>query len=213
MKKITLKTLISSGLAASLATFAIACGDEDNTNHGGTTVGTGCKAFICDADGTVRQGALGELDEYAASSGCSYKAIGTCIDGCDATRDIERLPGCDVGNACNVQPRNLPPPVNISALTSCKKETTSDTESCEGYPCLSRLHSGMPKAPFACAVKQCNSNSDCADDEFCRCSQTEVAAGAFTSERWCVKKFDETTQSTASTEPDDSTPVDEPSDA
>ena len=123
MKKLTLRAIAACGLAASLALFAFSCGGDDDDNGGGSnTSGTGCAAFVCDASGKVRQGAQGTDDGYSTNIGCSYKDVGTCKAGCDTNRTIVKLPGCDVGNACNLISRDLPAAGSITADTKCAKE-------------------------------------------------------------------------------------------
>ena len=109
---------------------------------------------------------------------------------CDAARDLVKLPGCDVGSACVAVQRTLPAAGSVTSETSCNAsaETLADSESCGGYPCLSRNAAGMGVKPFFCAVTRCDTDADCPADHFCRCSQTKIAAGAYTSERWCVRK-------------------------
>ncbi len=192
MKKLTLRAIAACGLAASLALFAFSCGGDDDDNGGGgtNTSGTGCAAFVCDASGKVRQGAQGTDDGYSTNVGCSYKDVGTCKAGCDTNRTIVKLPGCDVGNACNLIDRQLPAAGSVTADTKCTKEVLSDADACNGYPCLSRNATGMDtiEALRYCAVVRCTSDENCAADEFCRCHQERQDDGTYISESWCVKK-------------------------
>lgn len=194
MKKLSLKTLLSCGLAAALITAAGACSDDDDTQDGPpSTAGTGCPALICETSGMVRSGSPSTSDEYAANAGCAFTDLGTCADGCDTTRTIVKLPGCDVGSACNAVERQLGDPGEVTSGTQCANsmntpETLSNTEICGGYPCLSRNASGLPTPPYFCAVERCDTDADCPEDHFCRCLQEEVAAGAYTAERWCVRR-------------------------
>ena len=186
------RIILCSSLALCLAAFA--CGGDDDEKEkadgGPNSQGTGCAAFVCDSNGIVRQGSIGANDEYSASSRCSYKDIGVCKEGCDTDRVIVKLPGCDVGNACTVRDREFPAIGDVTANTACSasSETLADNDSCNGRPCLSRSANGLPIKPFFCAVTMCDSNDDCAADEFCRCLQEKQDDGTYVSERWCVKK-------------------------
>lgn len=191
MKKICLMTFLSCALAGTLAMTTLACSDDDDSKDGDpSTSGTGCPALVCDATGNVKSSSTSTSDEYAANAGCIYKDLGTCADGCDMSRELTKLPGCDVGSACNAGARTLPAAGSVTSATSCSasRETLEDTESCGGYPCLSRHTAGMGVKPFFCATQRCNTDADCPSDHFCRCFQEEVSSGAFTSERWCVQK-------------------------
>ena len=189
------KTILSCCLAATLAMAALGCAEEEGGNNEGpaSTAGTNCPEIVCDATGSVKTGTPSTSDEYAANAGCVFTDVGTCADGCDTSRTISKLPGCDVGSACNVIARDLPAPGDVTSDTQCASsmndpETLSNTEVCGGYPCLSRNASGIATPPFFCAVQSCDSDEDCPADHFCRCIQEEVAAGAFTAERWCVRR-------------------------
>ncbi|MDR0965557.1 MAG: hypothetical protein LBM75_03470 [Myxococcales bacterium] len=196
MKKTALNRmapLLACSLAGALVLTALACSSEDDPKDGPpSTIGTGCPALLCDASGNVKSGTASTGDEYAATAGCKFDDLGHCADGC-MDRELVKLPGCSAGNACNVASRaELPPavPSGVTSETSCSPtfEMLAETESCGGYPCLSRHSSGIGLPPFFCAVQRCDTDSDCPSAHFCRCVEQEISTGSYTSERWCVRK-------------------------